>query len=191
MTAKPPEAMTEAELAADNIKKMFRVTMASNARKEGETVEQLQARIAADPGTAKVAAMLHTTVEDLMDGFGNTEQLHVREGYNHAAAVAEVSQIMERVAQEPGSALDGELARDGAGKSGTQLGALAAPKQGDRKSAIVTQDAASAALLRNNLQQVRSMGGAPGKAAGDDEDDEPPRGKNTPKKRGMTARFRK
>jgi hypothetical protein len=152
--------MTEPELAIDNIKKMFRTTMALNARQEGESMESLRARIAADAGTLRVAQMLKCSVEDLMEGFGQQEQFHVPEGYNHAVAMAEVNRIMEEVAAMPVSVHEGEAGRDLVGKSGTQFGILAAPKEGDTKAAIVSEDRKSVDALKDSLQRARSQVGA-------------------------------
>lgn len=154
---KNPATMNEKQMAVENIKAMFRLTMLENARNPGESLEQLRERIAKDPGTFKVAQMLNTTVEDLMKGFGETQNFFTPEGYNHQQASAEVSKIIEEVANQRPEVWGGGLGSDGKGKSGTQHGVLTAPKEGERKAAILTADQQTANLLRQNLQAARGV----------------------------------
>ena len=160
MPSKNPDQMTEPELAIDNIKKMFRTTMALNARQEGESLAQLRERIAADAGTVRVAQMLKCSVEDLMEGFGQQEAFHVPEGYNHAAAMAEVNTIMESVAAMPVSVHEGEAGQDKKDASGKQLGVLVAPKEGETRATILSDDKKSVVSLQDSLQRARSQVGA-------------------------------
>ena len=48
-------AMTDRDKALDNLRKMFRLTMAANFRDKGETLESCRARLVAHAATAQVA----------------------------------------------------------------------------------------------------------------------------------------
>lgn len=190
-TEKNPATMTPQQMAIENIKMMFRLTMLENFRNEGESVADLKARLAADAGTATVAQMLRTSVEELLDTFGEEQRFFTPEGYDHKTAMAEVNKIIEAVAAQRTGVYEGELAEDGKAKSGTQMGVLAAPRDGERKSQILANDAKSAELLKQNLQQVRSKGGGTAVKKAKEDDDEDTAKQRGPQKRGMTAKFKK
>jgi hypothetical protein len=192
MSTPAPATEQEKKQALDNVRKMFRLTMLANYKKPTESIEACRKRLEADPATADVAKKLKCTVAQLLEGFGKDEQFHTAPGYNHAAESARVKEVLENAASAAPAVVEGELAEDKAGKSGTHLGVLKAPAAGERKSAVVTTDEKSAALLKSQMQQVRSMGSGTGMkkkpADDDDELDDKPRktgakGKPVPGKR--------
>lgn len=148
-------AMSDRDKALDNLRKMFRLTMAANFREKGETLESCRARLVAHPATAQVAQKLGCTVEELLTGFGQDEVLHTAPGYDHAREVQNIEAVLERIKNAPVAIHEGELAEDGHGRSGTQQGKLAAPKAGETRSEIRATHAADADLLKQQLQGVR------------------------------------
>lgn len=156
-TAEDERAAAEKAAGLDNLRKMFRLTMATNYRRAGESLEACKLRVAADPATASVAAKLHCTVEQLLTGWGGDEQLHTQPGYNHRKATDEVEAIILGAAHRA-HARDSERAADKRDTAVKHAGVLAAPMEGERLGAVVETDAASAAQFKEAMRAVRNRG---------------------------------
>lgn len=92
------EELVELQLGAENLRRMFRQTMAHNARRPGESIEQTGARLARDPATAQVAKALGCSVRELLEGFGRAEVFHVDRRYDREAAERAVDRAIDRAA---------------------------------------------------------------------------------------------
>lgn len=92
---------SELAVGLENVKRCFRQTMAARARLPGESLEALRRRLAADPATARVAQLTACTVDQLLEGLGAEQRFLVDPSYDHAAATAVVSALVERVATTP------------------------------------------------------------------------------------------
>lgn len=94
----PAPEMIELAAGVENLRRMFRQTMARAAIERGESLEEARRRIAVDPATAKVAVMLSATVEELLAGFGEEQVFLVDPAYDHAAETARVEAVVAKVA---------------------------------------------------------------------------------------------
>lgn len=93
------EELIELQLGAENLRRMFRQTMAHNARRSGESLEQTGARLVRDPATAQVAKALGCSVQELLDGFGGQpEVFYVDRGYDREAAERAVDRAIDKAA---------------------------------------------------------------------------------------------
>jgi aryl carrier-like protein len=161
-----PLSPEQAAMAAglDNVRKMFRETMLENARREGESVEALRERLAADPATAQLATLLQCSIDELLEGFGKEEEFWVVHGYDEAESEAEVAALVKQVAEQITAIYDGEFGEDKTEASHTHIGALRAPKPGERRAEIQTEDTKSKEVLASQLHAVRTKGAAAARA---------------------------
>jgi hypothetical protein len=143
--------MLDDELAAGlaNLRAVFRQQMVRGAH-PAETVDQIRARLEADPATKEIADRLECSVCELLEGLGEAETFVVAEDYDHERASAEVDAIMEELtrALAPGDGLDqGEAPK---------RGEKTAPHVRDPKGRVLG-DEESARLIRE--QRIRAAMG--------------------------------
>lgn len=138
-----------------NLRKAFRTSMWLNFRTPGENVASCAARLRADPATAKTAKLLKCTVDELLKGLGTPEALEGPPGFDLAKAKEDVAQVVHKVATRKAAG----RARDTSGKekSGTQMGALAAPKEGEQTGKVLGSKEAAAQVLKEKQQLAQRL----------------------------------
>jgi hypothetical protein len=98
-------------IAVENMRRLFRRTMAESYPRKGEAIEDTVRRLRADPATADVASRLACTIDELLEGFGQPEPFIVDTRYDHDRASAVMDTIIERVIGSP-LGLDDPAERD-------------------------------------------------------------------------------
>jgi hypothetical protein len=149
-------AIEEWQTAVANIKAMFRQTMAASAP-AGESIEQTRVRIAADPATADIAKTLGCTIEELLETFGEPQELLVDESYDHDAACAEAKRCTDIAFEMSG----GDVLRRGGARVARQAGVVLTAAHIEAPKRQILGDDANAQLLRRQMQAAANRPAMP------------------------------
>ena len=151
------EDLLELAIGAENLRRMFRQTMANNAWRSDETLDVAHARLMRDPGTARVAKTLGCTVAELLEGFGQDEVFYVEEGYDRASAEKEVAAIVEKVASAAMGTNDPQI-KDSVERSQAREQTPAAPHVDEERGRVLGDEHAQKqiALARNPFPKPRN-----------------------------------
>lgn len=129
--AAPSDGLVEVAIGIENMRRMFRQTMARRAREAGEDLEDARARLARDPQTARLAQLLGATVDELLTGFGGEERFITAASYDPKTERERVEVVIARVASTP-IGLNDASRGDAVERAARRSAPLAAPRIGER-----------------------------------------------------------